>query len=226
MSFLIGDRPPAADDLSGTIEAFRRVTTGSLGHLTDFGFAVGLQPLVRPAKAVGPAFTVRIPHLDATAVHYALNLVRAGDVLVVDTCGERTRACWGGVVAHAAARAGVAGVIVDGPITDWEEITVSGPPVWCYGGTTSSITGRRLGLEGAVLVPVQVGGAVVRPDDIVFADSDGVFFVPAAGAAELAATIAAREAREPELKRRLDSGEKMADVSGAAATVAAMLQRV
>src|SRR5215469_18015899 len=100
--FIIGGRPPTPEGFDATLEAFRHVTTGSLGHLTDFGFAAGLQPLTRPQKMVGPAFTVRIPRLDATPVHYALNLVQPGDVLVIDTCGERTRACWGGVVAHAA----------------------------------------------------------------------------------------------------------------------------
>jgi 4-hydroxy-4-methyl-2-oxoglutarate aldolase len=196
-----------------TLQKFGQVSTGSLGHLTDFGYAIGLQALTRPAKAVGRAFTVRIPRLDATIVHYALNLIEPGEVLVLDTSGERERACWGGVVGHAALRAGVAGVVVDGPVTDWEELTASGPPVWCRG--LSSITGRRLGLEGAVLVPVQVGGAVVQPGDIVLADSDGVFFVSPDGAAELADALIVREAREPGLKRRLDAGEKMGDVSGA-----------
>jgi 4-hydroxy-4-methyl-2-oxoglutarate aldolase len=196
-----------------TLQKFGQVSTGSLGHLTDFGYAIGLQALTRPAKAVGRAFTVRIPRLDATIVHYALNLIEPGEVLVLDTSGERERACWGGVVGHAALRAGVAGVVVDGPVTDWEELTSSGPPVWCRG--LSSITGRRLGLEGAVLVPVQVGGAVVQPGDIVLADSDGVFFVSPDGAAELADALIVREAREPGLKRRLDAGEKMGDISGA-----------
>jgi 4-hydroxy-4-methyl-2-oxoglutarate aldolase len=219
MAFEIGSRRELDGDLQATVEAFKKVTTGSLGHLTDFGFVAGLQPLTRPAKAVGPAFTVRIPDLDATAVHYAMNLIERGEVLVIDTCGERRRACWGGVVAHAAARAGVAAVIVDGPVTDWEEITVSGPPVWCWAGATSSITGRRLGLEGAVLTPIQVGGATTHPGDIVFADTDGVFIVPADGAFALAEALAVREAREPGLKRRLDEGEKLADISGAAAAV-------
>jgi 4-hydroxy-4-methyl-2-oxoglutarate aldolase len=196
-----------------TLQKFGQVSTGSLGHLTDFGYAIGLQALTRPAKAVGRAFTVRIPRLDATIVHYALNLIEPGEVLVLDTSGERERACWGGVVGHAALRAGVAGVVVDGPVTDWEELTASGPPVWCRG--LSSITGRRLGLEGAVLVPVQVGGAVVQPGDIVLADSDGVFFVSPDGAAELADALIVREVREPGLKRRLDAGEKMGDISGA-----------
>jgi 4-hydroxy-4-methyl-2-oxoglutarate aldolase len=224
MAFQTGERPAARADQAEAVRALRQVTTGSLGHLTDFGFAAGLQPLVRPAKAVGPAFTVRIPQLDAVAVHYALNLIEPGEVLVIDTSGERRRACWGGVVAHAAAQAGVEAVIVDGPVTDWEEITVSGPPVWCHQGSTSSITGRRLGLEGAVLIPVQVGGATVHPGDMVFADSDGVFFVAADDALEIARALAVREAREPLLKQRLDSGERMGDISGAAATVREMIK--
>jgi regulator of RNase E activity RraA len=220
MSFRIGSRPePAVSD--DTLAKFARVSTGSLGHLTDFGYAIGLAALTRPAKAVGRAFTVRIPRLDATVVHHAVSLVQPGEVLVLDTSGERERACWGGVVAHAAMRAGVAGVIVDGPVTDWEEITESGPPVWCRG--LSAITGRRLGLEGAVLVPVQVGGAVVQPGDIVLADSDGVFFISPEGADELADALIVREAREPGLKERLDNGEKMGDVSGASRVVEAAL---
>jgi 4-hydroxy-4-methyl-2-oxoglutarate aldolase len=222
--FEIGSRRQFPGDLGATVDAFKKVTTGSLGHLSDFGCVAGAQPLVRPAKAVGPAFTVRIPALDATAVHYALNLIEPGEVLVIDTCGERRRACWGGVAALAAMRAGVAGVIVDGPVTDWEEITVSGPPVWCWGGRTSAITGRRLGLEGAVLTSIQVGGASTHPGDIVFADSDGVFIVPAEGALELANALAVREAREPVLKQRLDDGERLGDITGATAAVEEMLR--
>jgi regulator of RNase E activity RraA len=62
---------------------------------------------------------------------------------------------------------------------------------------------------------VQVGGAVVHPGDIVFADSDGVFFVGREGAKELGEALIVREAREPGLKQRLDAGERMADISGA-----------
>lgn len=213
MAFRIGTRPQPPTDFEETLAAFREASTGSLGHLTDFGYGRGLAALTRPQKAVGPAFTVRIPVLDATVVHYALNLIEPGEVLVIDASGERDRACWGGVVAHAAMRAGVAAVVVDGPITDWAEITESGPPVWCRG--LSSITGRRLGLEGEILHTVQVGGAVVNPGDIVFADTDGVFFVRPEGANELGKALVTREAREPGLKQRLDAGEKMADISGA-----------
>ena len=216
MTFRLGSRPERAPDLATTLETFRAASTGTLGHLTDFGYATGIEAVNRPQKAVGPAFTVRIPVLDGTAIHYALNLVEPGEVLVIDTSGERQRACWGGVVAYAAMRAGVAGVIVDGPITDWAEVTESGPPVWCRG--LSSMTGRRLGLEGELLTPVTIAGSVVNPGDIVFADTDGVYFVPPVGAGELALALVAREAREPGIKARLDAGEKLADITGARET--------
>ena len=47
----------------------------------------------------------------------------------------------------------------------------------------------------------QIGGAVVNPGDIVFADTDGVFFVPPKGAHELGHALITREAREPGLMR-------------------------
>lgn len=222
MAFVVGERPGGDPLVEAAVAAFWKVTTGSLGHLTDFGYAHGLQPLVRPAKAVGLAYTVRLPHLDGVAVHYALSHIARGEVLVIDTSGQHNRAAWGGVTAYAAAKAGVAGVIVDGPVTDWEEITESGPPVWCN-GNTCSITGRKMGLEGAVEIPVQVGGAVVHPGDIAFADSDGVFFIRPEGALDLAQALEHREAREPGLKRQLDDGARMADISGAAEMAEAMI---
>lgn len=213
--FVIGKRPSPPPHLVETLKTLRTVTTGTLGHLTDFGYANGLAPLVRPSKAVGLAFTVRLPGLDGTALHQALSLVEPGEFLVIDTSGQRSRSMWGGVVSHAAVRAGVVGVAVDAPIVDWDEIVALKLPVWCAGGTMST-TGRRLGLEGQLQVPVQVGGAVVNPGDVVFADSDGLFFIPAADAADVAERVATREAREPGIKKRLDAGEKLADISGAA----------
>jgi hypothetical protein len=42
--------------------------------------------------------------------------------------------------------------------------------------------------------------------------------VPPDGAAELAAALVTREAREPGIKARLDAGEKLADITGARET--------
>src|SRR5262245_7378659 len=96
MPFVVGDGPVPPPDIERTLDRFRSVTTGTLGHLTDFGFADGVSSLTRPQKAVGLAFTVRAPILDGTILHYAVNLVQPNEVLVIDTTGERRRAFWGG----------------------------------------------------------------------------------------------------------------------------------
>jgi 4-hydroxy-4-methyl-2-oxoglutarate aldolase len=222
VAFEIGNRPPLDPELNTVIERLRVLSTGTLGHFTDFGFAGGLQPLSRPVRAVGRAFTIRIPQTDAAAVHYALGLVEPGEVLVIDTSGERTRATWGGVVTYAAVCAGVAGAIIDGPVTDWEEITSSGLPVWCRG--LSALTARLAVLEGAIQVPVQVAGVVVEPGDIAFADSDGAFFIRPRDAAGLMERVAAAEESEIELKRRLDAGEKLPDILDTRARVEPLLR--
>jgi regulator of RNase E activity RraA len=222
MNFTVGQRATVPPSINETLERLRRTSTGTLGHLTDFGFAEGLYPLGRPCKAVGLAYTVRLPQVDSTALQYAISDVQPGEILVIDTSGERRRALWGGVVAHAANRANVAGVILDGPTTDWEEVMDSGVPVWCRG--TSSLTGRRLGLEGAVLVPVHVGGAGVNPGDVVLADSDGVFIIPLGVAAERSKQMVERDDSEPIVRARLDAGEKLAEITGARAVFAAATQ--
>jgi 4-hydroxy-4-methyl-2-oxoglutarate aldolase len=211
--FEIGERPPQVPGIEEALAALRKVGTATLGHLTDFGFAPGLQPFRRPAKVVGLAYTVHIPRLDSSALHYALGQIRPGEVVVVDTTGETVRSPWGGGVTYAAKRAGAAGAVVDGMLTDWEELMAYGLDVWARGFT--SLTTRNLGLEGALQVPVQIAGVVVRPGDVVFADSDGVFFLRPEDAGEIAARLQAMEAREPETRRRLDAGEKLGDISGA-----------
>jgi 4-hydroxy-4-methyl-2-oxoglutarate aldolase len=211
--FVIGERPAPVAGIEDALAALRGCGTATLGHLTDFGFAPGLHPFRRPAKVVGLAYTVHIPRLDSSAVHYALGQVRPGEVVVVDTTGETVRSPWGGGVTYAALRAGAAGAIVDGVLTDWEELMAYGLDVWSRGFT--SLTTRGLGLEGALEVPVQIAGVVVRPGDVVFADSDGVFFLAPEDAAAIAARLHAMEAREPETRRRLDAGEKLGDISGA-----------
>ena len=60
MPYTLGPRPDLPADLESVLASFRKASTGTLGHLTDFGFALGLAPLCRPAKAVGLAFTVRV----------------------------------------------------------------------------------------------------------------------------------------------------------------------
>lgn len=211
--FILNPRPPDPDP--GLLEALNRVSPSTLGHMTDFGFMRGLTTLTRPLKLVGPAVTVRIPHLDSTAVHYVLDLVKPGDVVVVDQSGDDDRACWGGGVSYAAVKRGVAGAVVQGAVTDVEEILELRFPIFYR--SISPLTTRILGLEGAINVPVVVGGAVVRPGDLIFADENGIAVLNSEDAELYAPILAEKEAAEPGTKARLDAGESLAAISGARA---------
>lgn len=195
------------------VEALSQVQTSTLGHLRDYGFPEGLEPVRRPLRFVGPAFTVRIPHLDSTALHVAIDHLRPGDVLVVDQSGDDSRSCFGGMVSYAAAAKGAVGAVIGGRINDVEEIWELGFPVFSRG--VAAHTTRISGIEGAINVPVSVGGAVIIPGDVVFADSDGLAIVGRHEAREIAATLRGKEDAEPALRRAIDGGASLAEHSGA-----------
>jgi regulator of RNase E activity RraA len=204
---------PAAQPLDpAIIAALADVQTSTLGHLRDHGFPRGLTPISRPVRFAGCAVTVRLPHLDSTALHVAADELRPGDVLVVDQSGD-TRSCFGGMVAFAAATRGAVGAVIAGSINDVPEILELGLPVFSSG--VSSRTTRILGIEGAINVPITVGGTVIRPGDVVFADDDGIAVFDRSEALDIAAALRAKEAAEPALRTKITAGERLSDYSGA-----------
>jgi 4-hydroxy-4-methyl-2-oxoglutarate aldolase len=196
------------------IEAYKRISPSTIGHLTDQGFMKGLQSLLQPVKMVGPAVTVRIPHLDSTAVHIAVDVLQPGDVLVIDMSGDSERACFGGGVAYATHLKQAAGVVIDGCITDIQEVLPLRLPVFYR--HISPLTTRVLGIEGEVNVPVSIAGATVFPGDLILGDENGVMVVPRDHLHDLQRIAAEKEAAEPTMHVRLERGEALKDVSGAA----------
>ena len=179
-----------------------------------------LRAVLPDKRVAGTAFTLRLPHADSTILHYAMAHVRPGDFMVIDRCGNNKHACWGGVMTIAAKEAGVVGAVIDGVATDFEEIRNSSMPMWCKG--PSPITTKILGLDGAMNVPVSVGGVAVNPGDIILADESGVLVLDPKTAEGHAKTALAKQDREvwvlEEMKKR-----PIGDISGATAKVEANL---
>ncbi len=198
------------------IETFRtKVSPSTIGHLTDQGFMKSLRSFYSPTKLVGTALTVRIPHLDSAAVHVAVGEMQPGDVLVVETSGDYQRACFGGgVMTGVAARKG-AGAVIDGAITDPEQIRPFNLPV--YYRQVSPLTTRIVGIEGEVNVPIAVDNVVVLPGDLILGDESGVMVVPRDQMEELCRIAAEKDAAEPAIFARIAEGSLLlADFSGAA----------
>ncbi|MDD2047530.1 RraA family protein [Pseudomonas putida] len=149
----------------------------TIGHFRLMGFPdSAIRPLHPVPRVAGPAVTLALPAADSTLLHHAVGQLRPGDIVVIDRLGDTHHACLGGGVAYALAKAGVGGVIIDGPVADPQELRDVGLAVWARG--VASITTRLQGIGGRMNVPVCCGGAVVMPGDLVIADEGGVVFIP------------------------------------------------
>lgn len=218
--FIVNPMPEQiAPDLVAELE---KCEVATIGHVLHSGFVDPDIRAVLPGKRVaGTAVTLRIPHADSTLLHYLTAYVRPGDVVVIERCGDARHACWGGVITNAMKMVGVKAGVIDGPATDFSEIVRVDMPMWCRG--PSPITTKLLGLEGALNVPVNVGGQTVSPGDAVLCDESGVVVLKPAEAPAVAARAIAMQEAEVVLLSRLAAGEKLPDISGARAMVEAKL---
>ncbi len=131
---------------------------------------------------VGPACTVKVFPGDNLMVHAALDVARPGDVLVIDAGGSHMNAVLGDLVSNKARHRGIAGIVVDGLVRDIDGIRAARIPVFGRGITPVGPLHRG---PGEINFPIQCGGIVVRPGDLIFADNNGVVVVPLEIASEL-----------------------------------------
>ncbi len=182
-------KPPAA-----LIEAFRTAPTSIISdNLSRLPGAVGLRPFHRGGRLVGTAFTVRVRPGDNLAIHKALELVGPGDVIVVDGGGDETRALVGEIMLTIAQYRGAAGYVIDGAIRDVGAIAASDFPVFARAVIHR---GPYKSGPGEINVPVNIGGSVIAPGDIVVGDEDGVVAFSQAIAPALLEAVKAQIARE------------------------------
>lgn len=98
-----------------------------------------------------------------------------GGVLVVDGRGSLRTALVGDLIAGAAQDNGWAGLILHGAVRDSAALASLELGVKAL-GTTPRKSGKSA--EGAVDVPVTVGGLTFHPGDVLHADDDGVVLLP------------------------------------------------
>lgn len=146
----------------------------SLGKENTSVMDPSIKPLKEGMKLLGPALTVDCFHGDNLTLHIAMTLSNPGDILVVDA-HKSLGAMFGGQMTFQARQQGIGGLVVDGSVRDSEEIRASGFP--CFARFVSPI-GTAKNTIGSVNVPIQCGGVVVKPGDLVVGDDDGVVVVP------------------------------------------------
>jgi len=149
-------------------------------HVMD----AGIRPLRRDWRFAGPAVTVAAEDaVDTLASQVATQVLKPGDVIVVEAAGRMDRAAWGATMAWAAKQAGCVGIVVDGAVLTTEIlIEHEGIPIFCRGSVANHL--REHG-AGSINVPVICGGVIVNPGDLVMADEDGVVCLPRERAAQI-----------------------------------------
>jgi regulator of RNase E activity RraA len=170
-------------------------------------------------KFVGLAYTVRtVPVrkdlMEAQAKGERPNLqgratdeVGPGDVLVVALDGETRTAFMGDIMATHFAAKGVAGVVVDGGVSDAAMIATIPIPVFARGTAGFPVTSHRFVL--ALNEPVACDGVTVFPGDVVMGDGNGVVVIPRALASEIATAAADREKLETWIVEKVKAGRAL-----------------
>jgi regulator of RNase E activity RraA len=156
----------------------------------------GFQVLHPGKRLVGRAFTVQFmplrPDLDSVINakaqaaglgrmynQVAIDMLQPGDVLVVDLFGQGD----GGTIVgdnlfyYIMKAAKGAGLVVDGAIRDLDAIQDMDMPAYFRRAHPSPISNVII---TGINVPVRIGKATVMPGDLVFGDSEGVYFIPPA----------------------------------------------
>lgn len=182
------------------------------------GLDCDLDPRIRPAwpgaRVCGTALPVRTAAADNLPVHRAVEQAGPGDVLVVDGRGA---ACgyWGEVLAVAARRRGVLGLVIDGGVRDVDELAGLEFPAF-----SRHVAVRRTAKDdpGTVGDPIELGGRPVHRGDLVVADADGVLILPAAEVPRIHAAATGRARAEAGYLERLRAGELTLDIYGLRAT--------
>jgi regulator of RNase E activity RraA len=88
-------------------------------------------------------------------------------------------------------------------------------PTWSRG--LSALVGRRLEQDGGVNIPIQCGGVLVHPGDLIVADDNGIVVIRPDEAEDLYKTARWWEDRSPHQRVWLQHGGSLADLTGLSA---------
>lgn len=203
-----GDRATGEDPL---IEGFKKTPAASVADAVDIvtgarGYmSHDMRPMIGK-QIVGRALTALVrpappeKSTPALAVKHSVEMIdnaKPGEVGVIVMEEGLDVAAIGGLMATTAQSRGMAGMVLDGGVRDVAEIRALGLPVYARSITTATAVGRFASVANQI--PVNCGGVVVKPGDIIVADEDGVVCVPQDKAAEVLAKAQEIDARETKM---------------------------
>lgn len=182
------------------------------------GAVFGIPCLTGTAQIVGRVQTVKLgpPEANQPKRHLGAATVMMSDaqsIIVVEHLGRLDVSGWGGLLSRGAIAKGVRGVIVDGACRDVDESRELGLPVFARSATPRTARGRVA--EASHNQPITIADVLVRPGDLVIADSTGIVFIPQLGAEETIALAEMIYKKEQLMAKDIDAGIPIGEVMGA-----------
>ncbi len=168
-----------------------------------------IAPLFQGARIAGPAKTAKIRLGENAAIHRAVHTAKRGNVLVVDSAGDKNFGPFGDILAACCRNQGISGLVIDGTIRDTADIKKMLFPVYCLGANPTATAKSD---PGEIDIEIECGGVRVRPGDFIAGDDDGVVVVPREIAQEIIEKTKAVVRKEETIKARLARGETTLEI--------------
>jgi regulator of RNase E activity RraA len=152
----------------------------SLGHFHQI-LPAYLRPMKPEMKLVGRAMPVQLADVFGVQAEpfgkltLALDQLEHGEVYVA-TGGVAPCSAWGEILTTTAKARGAVGAVVDSYHRDTPKILELDWPVFSRGPYAQDAAVRSI--VEAYRVPVEIGGVLVRPGDLIMGDVDGVVVIP------------------------------------------------
>jgi 3-hexulose-6-phosphate synthase / 6-phospho-3-hexuloisomerase len=189
--------------------AFMMVSTPNISDaMHKQGALQGIRPIIPGFHMVGRALTVRTIDGDWAKPIEAIDKADKGSVLVVDVNQGRT-AVWGELATWSAKLRGLAGVVIDGAVRDYDDLVKIKFPVFSRYIVPNASEPKGLGEIGA---EITCGNQTVRTGDWIIGDDSGVVVVPQEIAQEIANRALDVKEQENRIREEIKQGGSLGSV--------------
>lgn len=145
------------------------------------GALLNIKAIAPGMKLIGPAYTVKYDYNTEKSTTFKnaanyIDTVPANSVLVIDNEGHIDCTAWGAILTKMALHKDIAGTVVNGAVRDVEFIRQVNYPLFCVG--TYMRSGKNRIHKIAEQCTLSINKVTIHPNDIIFADENGVLVIP------------------------------------------------
>ncbi len=190
--------------------AFLMVSTPNISDaMHKQGALQGIRPIQPGFHIAGRALTVRTIDGDWAKPIEAIDKAEKGTILVVDVNQGKT-AVWGELATWSAKLRGLAGVVIDGAVRDFDDLLKIKFPIFSRYIVPNAGEPKGLGEIGA---EISCGNQTIRSGDWIIGDDSGVVVVPQEIAQEIANRALDVKEQENRIREEIKQGGSLGSVA-------------